>query len=96
MGVLDEGFDLDFAPLLSKLWVNPQEVVDGFDGPDPGDFIDDVHGASFVPGREDLTAAPHGTHVLGLKDGHTLVEVVPVLHPREEPKCGLVTGLEAR
>lgn len=65
IAVIDSGVDYLHPEMAPNMWVNPNEIPgDGVDNDNNG-FIDDIHGANFVPPRngEPLDDSGHGTHV---------------------------------
>ncbi len=66
IGVIDSGIHADHPDLLSNLWSNPEEPIDGIDN-DGNGYVDDVHGVNAGDGGSDLSdCLGHGTHVAGI------------------------------
>ena len=66
IGVLDSGVYTSHPDLVSNLWTNPNEPVDGIDN-DGNGYADDVYGvntAFHTSNPEDLSG--HGSHVTGI------------------------------
>jgi subtilisin family serine protease len=65
VGIIDTGADLTHPDLVSNIWVNPLETLNGLDD-DGNGYIDDIHGWDFVANDNDPSDAnSHGTHVAG-------------------------------
>lgn len=67
IGVIDEGIQTTHLDLEANVWVNPDELVNGFDD-DGNGYVDDVHGWDFYSNDAsvyDGTDDDHGTHVAG-------------------------------
>jgi hypothetical protein len=66
LAIIDTGVDLDHPDLMSKLWINPDEIPANDLDDDHNGYVDDVHGYDFI--NEDADPDDdhgHGTHVAG-------------------------------
>jgi hypothetical protein len=65
VAVIDTGIDFNHPDLVSNIWSNPLEIVNGEDD-DGNGFIDDIHGWDFANvDNTPLDDHGHGTHVAG-------------------------------
>ncbi len=65
VAVVDTGIDINHPDLVSNIWSNPLETVNGVDD-DGNGFIDDIRGWDFVNhDNSPLDDYGHGTHVAG-------------------------------
>ncbi len=79
IAIVDSGIDYRHDDLVSKVWVNPNEIPDNGIDDDENGYIDDVHGWDFtdapslqaegdytVGDNEPIDESGHGTHVAGI------------------------------
>lgn len=65
VAVIDSGIDYTHTDLTANMWVNPNELPDGFDN-DGNGFIDDIHGINAISNSGDpMDDNSHGTHCAG-------------------------------
>jgi subtilisin family serine protease len=65
VAVIDTGIDYNHSDLAANIWINPNEVVDGYDN-DGNGYIDDIHGINAITGSGDpMDDNGHGTHCSG-------------------------------
>lgn len=65
VAVIDTGVDYTHPDLVSNMWRNPGEVIDGTDN-DGNGYVDDIFGINPIDGTSDpLDNHGHGTHVAG-------------------------------
>lgn len=65
VAVIDTGIDYNHTDLMSNLWTNPYETVDGVDN-DGNGFVDDIYGINAIAGTGDpADDNGHGTHCSG-------------------------------
>ena len=70
VAVCDTGIDYTHPDLLANRWINPGEVVNGFDD-DGNGYIDDIYGIDAYNGDSDpWDDHSHGTHVSGTIGAH--------------------------
>ena len=79
IAIIDSGIDYRHDDLVSKIWVNPNEIPDNGLDDDENGYIDDVHGWDFTDApnlqaegdftegdNEPIDGSGHGTHVAGI------------------------------
>jgi len=65
VGVIDTGIDYNHPDLISNLWVNPGEALDGIDN-DGNGYIDDIYGINAIlSSGNPMDDHGHGTHCAG-------------------------------
>ncbi len=79
IAVIDDGAELTHPAFAEKLWRNPKEVAGNGVDDDRNGHVDDLHGWNFFDPEGELSAAPHGTHVLGLStQGTDRIRAIPL------------------
>ena len=69
VAICDSGVNYNHPSLRESIWINPEEVEDGFDN-DGNGYVDDIYGYDFYYGDErPFDDNGHGTHVAGLISG---------------------------
>lgn len=72
IAIIDTGFDLDHEDLISNLWINEDDPIDGIDNDENG-YIDDYRGYDFADDDNDPEADQntHGIRVGGVAGAST-------------------------
>ncbi len=65
---VDDGTSLTHPDLANRIWVNPNDPVDGVDN-DGNGYVDDVNGWDFQSDDADPSGGSHGTRVAGVLVG---------------------------
>lgn len=63
VAVIDDGVDIEHEDIKENLWINKGEIPDNGKDDDNNGYVDDIHGASFIP--DGGVVGNHGTHVAG-------------------------------
>jgi len=70
VAICDTGVNYNHPSLRESIWINPDEVEDGYDT-DGNGYVDDLYGYDFYNGDERaFDDSGHGTHVAGLISGY--------------------------
>lgn len=72
IGIIDTGIDLDHEDIITNLWINTDDPVDGIDNDENG-FIDDLYGYDFADNDTDpsIQNGNHGMIVAGIAGAST-------------------------
>ena len=60
--ILDSGFDITHPDLQNNIWTNPGEIADNGLDDDKNQYIDDVHGMSFIKGVQSNDVSDSNGH----------------------------------
>ncbi len=65
---IDDGTDLVHPDLENRIWINPNDPLDGADN-DGNGYVDDINGWDFLSGDNDPSPGSHGTNTAGIMVG---------------------------